>query len=118
MAPLAPSMAAMRSIQTNVGWSAMEAPPDAVAFAAQSWFTYAVAPWNGLATRAALAGPAPPTRTNPAASVNAAAAANARRGRDLRDTALSASAAMQRCRRSLNASRRGWDFMRGFLLAG
>ncbi len=40
-----PSMAAMRSIQTKAGVSAMAAPPgSAAALADQSGFTYAVAP--------------------------------------------------------------------------
>lgn len=40
-----PSMAAMRSIQTNPGSSAMALPPgSAAALADQSGFTYAVAP--------------------------------------------------------------------------
>jgi hypothetical protein len=41
-------MAAMRSIHTAVGWLAILAPPDAVALAAQSALTYALAPGKGL----------------------------------------------------------------------
>lgn len=41
----------MRSIHTAVLTLAIAAPPEAVAFSAQSWLTYQVAPTNGLSRR-------------------------------------------------------------------
>src|SRR3954453_10740287 len=72
-----------------------------------------------------------PTKTNAEAAANADVAANVRRESDhfayaglslgrirLGSTAPSATAAaMPRRTRTLTVSRRGWDFMRGFLLA-
>src|ERR1041384_4246448 len=52
LAPAAPSIAAMRSIHTPVGWLATRLPPgSAAAFADQSGFTYIFAPTYGLSTR-------------------------------------------------------------------
>src|SRR5690606_2448355 len=45
------SIAPMRSIHTAVLTLAIAAPPEAVAFSAQSWLTYQVAPTNGLSRR-------------------------------------------------------------------